>query len=689
MTTSAVKFDDLRARILLLDATSDQGFEGLIGAVLSDQTGSAFDLAKSGSQRGKDGQSAYDTGAVRFECKLYTGPVPRTEALSKIGEIGADNNSNVELFVIASTSIVRTQDREAVEAIGAKLGIATFIVDWPSVGIPNLAVLLAMSPDVASIFIAQGLGCPASDVRVELDEVAADPHFADRARELRNAIDMPSASPAFARRRNASFLRSAFENSRKARTVFAQVLAPADPTTPGLMPRQGLKDKLGPLAFGPPIDTTVFILGGDGNGKSWIFAQSWLEQDDPPLTVIIMPEDFPGAVTPVGLQELLIGKLLTQTGDIDTLETRMRWRRFFQMWRQTKSTEKPRLVLFLDGINQRESLDWPRIIIGLSGLLAELGGRLIVSSRTAFFNARIKVKLLDPYEFVEVGQWSNPELQELLNPFNELVDSLEAAVANILRNPRIFAIAARLHRSGVIRDFRELSVSRLLLEHLRSGAAPEPMTEAEFIASLRSYADAIVQRLVNQQHDDLKIFSRPVRGLAEDRSISDQMAVIADGNFFEPVKGDSTLFRLKDESSPLALGLSVLSTAQRAQRNQLNISGALSKVLDPISAVDDMADVLLSALIAAVLLDDNAEEIVAALAVAYASLQNLDQTRFAEFKALVLRLPQPFLLALEDAVLSDGSVANLSWLVDSVMELRREPACRAAIETSPIHSWFL
>jgi hypothetical protein len=138
---------------------------------------------------------------------------------------------------------------------------------------------------------------------------------------------------------------------------------------------------------------------------------------------------------------------------------------------------------------------------------------------------------------------------------------------------------------------------------------------------------------------------------------------------------------------PLALGLSLVSTAKRARRNRLNIEDELSKLLDPIAALDKTADVLISALLAAVLEDDTPDEVVAPLVKAFVGLQNLDAGRYREFRALARRAPSPFLLALENSVLADTVSSNLSWLTQALLESRQDSTCFQVIATY-IRRWL-
>jgi hypothetical protein len=85
--------EDFRQNIRKLKPDGDDGFEGLMTAVLSDLTKRSFALASAGSQHGKDGQSSLDGGAIVFEAKRYDDGVPKDKIYTKILEIAADKAS--------------------------------------------------------------------------------------------------------------------------------------------------------------------------------------------------------------------------------------------------------------------------------------------------------------------------------------------------------------------------------------------------------------------------------------------------------------------------------------------------------------------------------------------------------------------------------------------------------------------
>jgi hypothetical protein len=113
-------------------------------------------------------------------------------------------------------------------------------------------------------------------------------------------------APAFALKDNRAWLSQVFSDKARARVAFGQVLSPGDATIPGTIERPLLRDRVADRAFGKPVDAVIAILGADGNGKSWIFAQAWTHQTNPPLTVVIVPADIQAAPSLEYCRELLI-----------------------------------------------------------------------------------------------------------------------------------------------------------------------------------------------------------------------------------------------------------------------------------------------------------------------------------------------------------------------------------------------
>lgn len=501
---------------------------------------------------------------------------------------------------------------------------------------------------------------------------------------------MTNETIAIALESNVAWLSQAFCDKKRARTVFGQALSPGDESVSRTIDRRDLRTKVANNVFGKPDGGVAAILGADGNGKSWIFAQAWSRQSYRPLTVVVVPDDINGLPSHEYCQDLLISKLLTQTGELPTYETKELWLRHFQYWQSQPDITVPRLVVFMDGVNQRESIDWVRFIDAMSDVLAQIGGRLVFSCRRVFYRDFLENKLLSEVVPIEVPGWTDSELDKLLNERGTSISALDAEVVRSLRNPRIFGVAATLYNSEEITAFGELSISRLLFEHIRSGSAAEgtKVSDKQFKADICTHAKNIVQRLKEQQSDDINEFHMAVlvKAGGANQAISEQFVITSAGRFFEVLEEDPNKYLLKDEGLPLALGLTLVGTAREALRKKKSVEDALSNILEPIAALDRTGDILMGAILAAVL-EESPLEIVSPLVRCFVMLQNLDSLRYPEFRNLFGRNPKAFIAALEDSSLSRDTVSNLSWLTDAADDLRGNEAFEVELSAS-IHRWL-
>ncbi len=682
--------EDFRQNIRKLKPDGENGFEGLIAAVLGDLTKRSFALASAGSQHGKDGQSALDGGAIVFEAKRYDDAVPKDKIYTKILEIAADKTSSTELYILAATSPISAQHITTLKEGARRLAMALLVLAWPETGLAELAALLAMTPDVSAKFIAKHTSINETELASQLSAVRAHPQFQARSDELLATLWQPSIAPAFALKDNLAWLSEAFSDRRRARSVFGQALSPADASISCAIDRIDLRTEVANKVFSKPDGAVAAILGADGNGKSWIFAQAWIHQPNRPLTVVIVPDDINSPPSPEYCQDLLISKLLTQTGETRKSEARDRWLRHFERWQSNPATAAPRLVVFMDGVNQRGSVDWLRFIDAMSAVVAQLGGRLVFSCRQLFYRDNLENKLVSRVVVIKVPEWTDRELDELLKERGTSIAALDAGIVRSLRNPRIFGVAAALFKAEEITAFGELSVSRLLFEHIRSGSAAEGTTVSskQFAADICSHAESIVQRLQQRQRDGLNEFDMPALGTAgcANQTISEQFVITSAGRFFKVLDENPNKYVLKDEGLPLALGLALVRKAREALRKQRSVDEALSNILDPIAALDRTSDILLGAILSAVL-EGAPKAVVTPLVRSFVMLQNIDSARYPEFRNLFGRDPGAFLAALEDSALTHDIASNLSWLTNAANDLR----CNEDFETAlaaVVHRWL-
>ena len=676
LTSSHVEV--LKASLLQLSPTGSDGFEGLMATVLTDIAGTPFRVAASGSQFGSDGNAASANDGVYFECKRYKDTIPRDEILSKIADLSI-RSINVDVWLLCATSGVLAQTARDVQELGRQVGIATFILDWTGT-LPPLAVALAMSPNTPRYLSATD---PSGSAENALAAIRAGDDFDARAEQLRRSLREPLVGTAVARQANADWLRAAFASRDRATVAFGEPLSPLDEAHGAARLRADLVVKVEPFLTGDATGRTLCVLGGEGVGKSWLVAHCWSCVDRGPLLVLLSPRDCQVVAGPDDCESLLASKLPAQTGGPVTDAVVAGWQRKLARWRDCSRPDRLRLIVVIDGVNQRPQTDWPRVIDAFDDALKRIGGRLVITVRTTYYEARLQPRLMAPVEELSVPEWTVTERDEILadNGIDHSVlhrdEDPHATVARSLLNPRLLGIAVRLLKGKTVEHIDELSVNHLLFEHLRTreqeSRSPEPAHEC--VRRLRTHAEAVLSRHQKGLSDDVTVFD------AED------VQSVADGRYFLPVDGDPTRYALQEHGLVLALGFVVIDRLRIALRNDRDLVAELDTAIDPIAALDQTAAVLMAALTCACIDDKQPDEIVVALLRAFAELQNPNHEDLDAFKSLARTRSPAFLKAARHLCLTGWDQPNVDWIEAALVSSRTHARAWRNIQTA-VGAWL-
>ena len=657
MTTLAPPhMEALKSFLLGLRATGGDGFEGLMAKVLTDITGISFRLAASGSQFGSDGSAVREEDGVSFECKRYKDRIPRSEILSKIAELSL-SSASVDAWFLCATSEVSAQIARDVRKHGREFGIGTIVLDWAG-GLPRLAVAVAMSTHATR----RSFGADAS-VSAAVQAVRATGDFNACAEELRRDLREPLVGTEVARRANGAWLTAAFSSREKATLVFGEPLSPLDDVRGPARPRAGLIGEMRPFLTGDAASTTLCVLGGEGAGKSWLVAHSWSCLDRKPLMVVLSPRDCQAVAGLDDCDDLLASKLPAQAGGPVNKAIVSSWHRKLNRWRNASRPERPRLIVVIDGVNQRPQTDWRRVIPAFGHALNQIGGRLVVTVRTTYYETTLRSRLETAVQELTVPDWTATERDEILaeNGIDYTVlrgvQDTRAAVRRALSNPRLLGIAVRLLKGKAVEHIEELSVNHLLFEHLRTreqeSRVPEPAHEC--VRRLRAHAQDVLNRLREGLSDDVTVFD------AED------VPTVADGRYYVPVDGDPTRYALQDDGLVLALGFVVIDRLRIALRNDRDLAAELDAAIDPIAALDQTAAVLMAALTCACIDDKQPDEIVVALLGAFAELQNPNHEELEAFKSLARTRSPALLEGARRLCLAGWNQPNADWIETALL----------------------
>ena len=642
---------NLKTTILELKDTGKDGFEGLVAVALTNITSVPFRLASSGSQHGVDAKSTYKEDGISFEAKCYSGQMNKDDVLAKIAELSV-SDTVTDLWILGATTAISSQNADLIREVGNRHGISTLILDWSEVSLPPLAVVLALSENEVMQFLDRYIDNKSmlKPARNALVAIRNHTGFEEHAARLRSLLDEPTMGTGLFKKANNDWLMSVFSDRRKARRFLGQPLAPLDNPKGITLDRVTLSDKLKPFFTDKPDGKIVVVHGGEGTGKSWLVAQAWLGLDEKPLMVLITPDDLSSPNVRENIRQILINKLVIQTDDQLSDAVNNRWCRQFERWRKRTITNEPRIVVFIDGLNQRPEVDWGLMLESIGEELDKIGGRLIITSRTSYYQNLIKRRLDSPRTEIEVSEWSDTELQNILQQRGISRGNLAIPVARSLRNPRLLGIALELLNTAEIENFEELNVSRLLFEHMRTIERDSPVQQPiqDFARNLQEHADDVLSRLRSQQHDDLTVFD-------------EKLQQVVDGRFFVPVEADPTRYTLTEDGLNLALGFSIINALRNSLRNNRDLNESLEAMIEPIAALDKTADVVMAAITIASLDEDCPAEIAPTLIYTFAGLQNPNAEDFGAFVKFASRIPNAYMQAAFKLCLENKLLPNIDW----------------------------
>jgi hypothetical protein len=528
------------------------------------------------------------------------------------------------------------------------------------------------------VFVAAVFGGVKDDslsAQLQISVSALQQRF-DRLHHQIESQDLPEPgwSLATACRANSDWLLSTFSSRARAKVNLGQKLSPADPAgaTEAVF-RDDLVEQLGALLVDLPLGGVLALTGDEGNGKSWLAAQSWLSWTVKPLTIFLAAEDIQaGTLDPIKLLSL---KLSEQTDRHGFERHQAFWSQKLLTWRTEGQSPVQGMIVIVDGLNQRPRTEWARVIDQLSGEVQRIGGKIILTSRKRYFDSSVKPGLVSPCRELSIPEWTPAERDKLLAVRGISSNNLNEQVALSLCNPRLLNVALTLLDSTQLKAMNELSVPLLLFEHIRASQDDSYRQPVEnFTRTLRDHAKEVLQRLSAKQVDDLNVFDGGIDAVVE-------------GRFFVPLADDLTRYTVQKDGLDLAMGFAILAELHKALRNGRDLTEALALITEPIAALDQTSDAVFAALTVACMSETFSVEVGAAIVVSFAGLQNLDERTFDSVAALARNRPQAFLSAAEMLALEGASAVNYDWVELALHQAKTDVDSQQLIQTN-VYRWL-
>lgn len=678
----------LREALLSLRDSGPDGFEGLVGALLGAVVNASFRLADSGTQGGQDGAGDTSAGTISYEAKLYRGKLAKSAVNNKAFEI-LSRAVPPDLWALAATVGASTQIKDSLEAGFAKSETSLLLLDWPTGDpLPPLALLCAMAPAPLLDFLSMHSCNPVrlAGLDADLAALAARPGFIGRAAEMRARLTAPDLAAPNTAAANRELLTAVFGDAQQAKERFGQPLAPAARFALETIDRAD-RGPIDRLFTEPPVPELVVVTGDQGCGKSWSVAQAWLAQAEPPPTLFFTAAAAAALVIrDVAPQTLIARSLIEQSGGVTTEGGLLRWAMRFKRWRDQPAF-RPRLVVIIDGLNERARTEWALWLSQLTASVARIGGVVIATSRARYFE-RIERQLRVPCRKIAVGSFSEAELRAVLARRGIAMSEI-AHVRHSLENPRILGIALELLDSRRIREARELTIDRLLFEHLRASQS-EPAassTPVQFKRVLADHARAIRHRISNEVADDRLVFDVHDHAEIPRYDIPRDLLPVVQERFFESLEEDESRYRLSEDGLVYSLAVATLGELQSATRNSRPIEERLAQMIEPIATLDKTSEVLFAATLIASVDSQVGPAIGAALLARLVSQQNIDDEMYPAFCGIVRNMPDAALDVLHLLNTTGRQASHRDWLIAALRAARADDNAGARI-SARIESWL-
>jgi hypothetical protein len=464
-----MSFETLLQAIHLLAPTGQRGFEGLIARLLERLTGQRFFLALSGQQGGQDLASESRTGnKLAVECKRYREDTPLSadELVAKLTD-AANGPTPPDIWMVVATKRLGDQHHKKLERVARTYGISYFPIDINSGDadgeLSPLAVLLATDPGIVMDHLrrfAPALSpSHAEEIARWLTAHAARHETQIALERLRCEFLAENVGYEHWRQaQNGRFL-EVIADTQMTKAVFEQDLAVRGPAA-RLVRRDEISNKLDTWwANWHERPRFCVILGEEGDGKTWAMAD-WLadrvaDPDFPP--VLFIPS---GEVVAKDPRDLMIGAIRRSLGHsgVENWITRL------ERWLRPPRGDVPRVLLVLDGLNERPSGPWAALLAALSALPWIDTVAVSMTCRTLFWDEQLAHRVANA-EKIAIIPYDDRELDVAL-PLRGLTRrDVDDRVLPLLRKPRYLDLMARLR--GEMADAGEVTVERLIYEDQR------------------------------------------------------------------------------------------------------------------------------------------------------------------------------------------------------------------------------
>lgn len=227
-----------------------------------------------------------------------------------------------------------------------------------------------------------------------------------------------------------------------------------------------------------------FVLTGEeGDGKSWalaFWAAARLSDPNFNIPILFVPALKFNSAESKGLESAMVDALERAAYTI----SKPQWAERLRFLLQRKESGKPQILLVVDGLNERPTLDW-RVFFDI--ILASPfrdNAAVMVTCRTAYWKLHLGLEFDSRSTSLLLPHFNGPELDEALAHYSFTRNNFSQKVLDLIAKPRYLNMAIRL-RARLEEAGDDITVERLIYEDWRDMISRKrgltaPMPHEEF-----------------------------------------------------------------------------------------------------------------------------------------------------------------------------------------------------------------
>jgi hypothetical protein len=651
-----------RLKAILQDEISPAQLENLAAALIGAITKVGIAVAKSGFQSGGDAGPAGRQGRrFRIETKRYadTTSLSDRELQGEVDDALSADPALEAWFLVATRAAPEQLELKLLKKSN-ELGVPIIIIDWKLNVFPALAALCTAAPEALATLVST--------------------EAADLARDLQ--VDGASALVSLTRDIESWYL--GFERLRSLSILQLQKLWTTPCTSAAVLGQDAAgghysstirrASSFAALSqwWSEMTDAPAAVVGWEGVGKTWA-TLDWLanRRDDLPIVLVVPSGSLAGfkSASISSLKDFIAERFheLTQIRDLE------HWRHRLDRLLRRPIDEGPILTIFLDGLNQEPSTPWAHVLRVLQDEPFAGRVRVVVTTR----NLHMKEKLgslrglVVPPKEIAVDVYDDQlggELDQRLAAESLTRADLHEDLIRFARTPRLFRLVIRFHER--LTDAGQVTVHRLLWEYGRDTLgtrAGKSFSEDDW----RSWLQDVAQRHIDgfRKYNMGSLGETTARPDLSCNEVFLRLSDIIDAQF--AIKQASGQLVLSPTLVAHALGAALLNHLDElgvTDRDKTDLK--LAQWLDPISGLDERAEILRAAVSIVIERDSpTAPAVATSLVSEWLRSQNIPDEHRTELTRIAAAIPDPLL----ETVSLQGDGAQRSARTWAVNALRAIP----------------